>query len=163
MGFYETCYLIRAVHFVPGIEGVTSSNVKKIHGKWYYIKFNKELEIGFNYNSSDLSDIIHTIDDNKVDNYKSYNVNFITENCALEGLKLDWYIFIDGFTTLDNSSYTNLIKITNKQCLLIDRETVKKFKKINKNNKVLEKMENILKEIEKLKSEYDQLKNTLID
>jgi hypothetical protein len=167
MGFYEDMYLIRAVRFVPGSKGITSNNIKKINSDWYYSKFDKELKISnVRCYPEDLSEIIHSIDDNKIDNFEKYNINTITEDCDLKGLILDWYIMVDGFTTLDVSNctnYTNFIKITNNQSLSINKETIQKYKKINKNNNVLIKMDTIQKNIEQLSLEYEQLKKTLIE
>ncbi len=164
MGFYETYYLIKALHFVPGIEGVTSSNVKKIDDSWYYIKLDKKLEIGSFVHSQDLSDIICMIDENEIDNVDNYDTcDIITEECSLKGLKLDWYILVNGFTTLNNNSYTSLTKITNNKNLEINKETIQKYRKIENNNKILKKMENIQNQIKQLNLEHEKLKSTLIE
>lgn len=165
MGFYETMYLIRALNFVPGTEGVTSNNVKKINGKWYYIATGQEdLQIDYFRSCSDLSDVIHILHEDKKKkkiNYDKYNTDIITEECSLKGLKLDWYIYTNGFTTLNMSSYSSLKKITNEKGLVIDNETIEKFRKINNNKIIIEKMEDIQEKIEKLNLEYKELKNTL--
>lgn len=135
MGFYETLYLIRAFEFVPGVEGVTSRNIRKINGRWYYYVEHDSRSVQLEYipnyysiNKIDLADIMSAI---CIKENKNYELGKIEEDCSLKGMDLEWYILSIKGSTLevgDTSLYYRIIALSNVHNLKVDYETVQKFK-----------------------------------
>lgn len=114
---------------------LTSRNIRKINGRWYYYVEQdiRRVELGYipNYYSIkkiDLADIMSAIN---VDENKNYELGKIEEDCSLKGMDLEWYILSIIGSTLevgDISLGYRMMKVSNVHNLKVERDTVQQFK-----------------------------------